>query len=80
MPEEDVEATQEDAVSQDKDQVEEAYTGSLFSFNFLNEEGQLTPSKGVDEQKLDEQNNFHNFFITNDKIFGSPTPSPDVSA
>jgi hypothetical protein len=49
VPEEDVEATQEDAASQEKEQVDEAYSGSLFSFNFLNEEGNLTPNKGLDE-------------------------------
>ena len=41
VPEEDVEATQEDAASQDKDQVDDVQSGSLFSFNFLNEEGQI---------------------------------------
>lgn len=40
VPEEDIEVTQEDAVSQEKDQDDEAQYGSLFSFNFLNEEGQ----------------------------------------
>jgi hypothetical protein len=80
VPEEDVEVTQEDVVSQEKEQVDEGYSGSLFSFNFLNEEGHISPSKEFEDQKLLEQNNFHNFFVPGDNIFGSPSPSPDMSS
>lgn len=54
VPEEDVEATQEDVLSQEKEQADEGYSGSLFSFNFLNEEGQISASKEFDEQRLQE--------------------------
>ena len=62
---------------------------SLFSFNFLNDEGPSAPAQ-KEEQKsaspsemvndFEQQNNFHNFFVMNDKIFGSPSPSPDMSS
>lgn len=80
VPEEDVEVTQEDAVSQEKDDPEEPQTGSLFSFNFLNDEAQIPQTDSLEAQSLDEQNNFHNFFVPNDKIFGSPSQSPDLSS
>jgi hypothetical protein len=54
VPEEDIEATQEDAVSQENEEVVEGYSGSLFSFNFLNEEGHILQNKGFEEPQLHE--------------------------
>jgi hypothetical protein len=47
LPEEDVEATQEDNQSHEKFQ-DEGFSGSLFSFNFLNDEGPISSNKDYD--------------------------------